>query len=78
MTENVNPYFLAYCRANGNTVDQQIQKDEIEYPGGRMCGFILWTNEKQKNFLKKYPNIPSSLVASHPEYSNFIIGLDKS
>jgi len=45
MTE-YQPRYLAYCRAHGNTPDQQMQADAKAYPGGCMCGFILWINQK--------------------------------
>lgn len=38
----MNPYYLAYCTAQGRTPDAQRAHDVTAWPGGRMCGFILW------------------------------------
>lgn len=40
-----NPRYIAYCQAHGHTPEQQKDHDEQAYPGGRMCGFILWIGE---------------------------------
>jgi len=40
------PKYLAYCAANGNTPEQQLKADANAYPGGKMCGFILWVTRQ--------------------------------
>jgi len=37
-----NPRYLAYCAAHGRTVEEMRAHDEIQWPGGRACGFMLW------------------------------------
>lgn len=36
------PRYVAYCRANGKTPDEMMAHDVVAYPGGKMCGFVLW------------------------------------
>ena len=38
----MNPYYLAYCKAQGREPEAQKAHDTIEWPGGKMCGFMLW------------------------------------
>lgn len=45
-----NPRFLAYCRSQGNTPEAQLSVDDARYPGGKMCGFILWLHAQWKEF----------------------------
>ena len=48
----MNPRYLAYCKANNNIPKIQMKKDINEYPGGKMCGFILWISQKWEEFGK--------------------------
>lgn len=42
----MNPRYLAYCRAHGKTPDQMMAHDDEKYPGGKMCGFLLWSSAR--------------------------------
>lgn len=43
----MNSRYLAYCKAHGEPdPDKMIEKDKKIYPGGFMCGFILWIQVK--------------------------------
>ncbi len=53
--KGTNPRWLAYCKSQGNTSEEQFLKDDKKYPGGIMCGFILWIAEKREEFFKKHP-----------------------
>lgn len=41
-----NPRYLAYCRAHGKTPEAMLLHDQEQFPGGCMCGFILWHSAK--------------------------------
>ena len=57
-----NPRFVAYSRLNGNTPEIQIEKDKMEYPGGCMAGFIIWIDQK----LREYKSIcPRAFIGLH-------------
>ena len=46
MNNDWNPRYLAYCRATGGlSPDATLERDREQYPGGCMCGFILWIND---------------------------------
>lgn len=52
----LNPRYLSYCKALGNTPEKQAEIDEKKYPGGRMTGFTLWLQFRWKDFRdEKYP-----------------------
>lgn len=46
------PRFIAYATAHGRTPDEQIEQDRIDWPGGVMCGFILWMSDKWNEWRK--------------------------
>lgn len=46
----MNPRYLAYCKAHGNTPEAQHAADGAAWPGGIMCGFILWIGERWRAF----------------------------
>lgn len=35
---------------NWNTPEQQLEKDEKEWPGGKMCGYMLWVDKVRVEF----------------------------
>lgn len=38
--------------AHGRTPDEMLAADVIDWPGGSMCGFMLWMNEQWSTFCK--------------------------
>ena len=43
--------YVAYCKAHGAaTPDEMMARDEAEYPGGVMCGYILWITSKWREW----------------------------
>lgn len=40
------PRYLAYCAAHSTEPDAMLAADDERWPGGRMCGFILWIASK--------------------------------
>jgi hypothetical protein len=50
-----NPNFTAYAMAHGNTPEKQLEIDTELWPGGKMCGFVLWISEMKRAFYKKNP-----------------------
>lgn len=77
----LNPRYVAYCKSQGRTPDDQLKHDEEKYPGGSMTGFILWTNEKWNEFGEKMirdRKIPSKLEGhSLSEHLGLCLGADK-
>ncbi len=37
-----NPRFVLYATSQGRKPQEQIDHDKTAWPGGCMCGFILW------------------------------------
>lgn len=42
--------YTLYAKAYDNTPDDQMVADQEKWPGGRMCGFILWMNAAWRKF----------------------------
>jgi hypothetical protein len=40
------PRYVAYAAAHGMTPEAMLDWDRIEWPGGRMAGFILWVRQQ--------------------------------
>lgn len=75
MTEKYQFRYLVYCRKNGNnTPEEQLKIDENKYPGGLMCGFILWIREKINEFYKLRPDcfIDRHTLTNHKEFDTFL------
>jgi hypothetical protein len=50
-----NLLYLAYCKYHKNGPVEQLQKDTIKWPGGKMCGYILWISKMKRKFWKVRP-----------------------
>lgn len=48
----MNPRYVAYAVLSGKTVEQALADDEVQYPGGRMCGYILWIGAQWERFYR--------------------------
>ena len=56
MSNNINPRYIAYAKAVHNTTHEMaLDKDRKRYPGGVMCGFVIWINHHVQQFGKIYP-----------------------
>lgn len=44
----INPTYVAYAAAHGRTPEQQLAHDHEAWPGGVMCGFILWVSKARQ------------------------------
>lgn len=43
----MNPRYLAYCAAHDTLdPDAMLETDRIRWPGGIMCGFMLWVRDQ--------------------------------
>jgi hypothetical protein len=41
-----NPRFLQYARWRGMTPEEALESDSGAFPGGRMAGFVLWSDAR--------------------------------
>lgn len=48
-----NPRFVHYAREHNRTPEQMLLHDKKRFPGGSMCGFMLWINERWNEFCIK-------------------------
>ncbi len=41
-----NPYYLTYAAASGLSPEAMLHYDSERFPGGKMCGFIIWMSQR--------------------------------
>lgn len=56
-----NPRYLAYCA--GVPPRSVLRRDRARWPGGVMCGFILWVSERWREFLKANPKVDRGFLS---------------
>lgn len=71
----MNPRYVAYARAHGNDPEVQLIADRERWPGGVMCGFMLWISERWSAWhatrkLRRYAHILTA--ADHADFDVFI------
>ena len=51
-----NPRYVCYARSHGKTPEEMREHDRDQWPGGAAVGFILWSNQKLREWcdLKGY------------------------
>lgn len=70
-----NPRYVAYCAAHGvDDPDVMRARDAERWPGGKMCGFILWMRERKAEFVKAHPEgvMRGGGIIDHDAYTAFI------
>lgn len=48
-------YYAAYARAHGKPPEDMLAADRAQYPGGSMCGFIIWVSQQKQAFWSTFP-----------------------
>lgn len=71
--ERYQPRYMAYARAQGRSPEAQLAHDEAEWPGGRMCGFVLWISEKWREFEAGVRNPPMRLGEVQGRFDEFLV-----
>lgn len=51
----MNPRYVAYAGAHGRSPADQLAHDREEWPGGSMCGFLLWNRARLAEASKEIP-----------------------
>ena len=50
-----NSRYVKYSQAHGRTPEQQMEQDRIDWPGGCMCGFVLWIQKQVRDMDHAWP-----------------------
>lgn len=64
------PRYIAYCKDQGRSTEDQMDHDSLKWPGGVMCGFILWISNRWATW-KKENNWPPHAVVSETQHTAF-------
>ena len=78
MSDQWNPYYIAYAKAHGMNPEEMMLHDKEEHTGGVMTGFILWMSKKRDEFHALRPDCfydkyrSSSPIADLEAWGNFL------
>ena len=51
-----NPRYVAYARFHGRSPAEMLEHDRAAWPGGCMCGFMLWISAQLTAFYAAHPD----------------------
>lgn len=75
-----NPRYVAYSASQRLTPEKMLVRDTKMYPGGKMCGFMLWIRAQWARW-SELPNhggkFPGSTVArqeAHDDFDDWLAG----
>ena len=79
-TPKWNPRYLAYCAAEKvATPDEMLAIDQQRWPGGSMCGFMLWLRARYQEWYQVIGGQPAILFPEHyrafDQWLNASVGL---
>jgi len=66
----INPRYILYSESQGRTPNEQLAYDEEVWPGGKMCGFILWIQKHLQAYEKEHG--PRSACIYPEAFTQFI------
>lgn len=66
----MNPRYVAYARAHGRTFEEQLAADAERWPGGKMCGFIVWMGHRWLAW-RRLRNRPVNDILSREDHADF-------
>jgi hypothetical protein len=68
--------FRAYAASQGLTPEKALERDALEYPGGKMAGYINWTDQKWRAWLAQSNRTIRYVLspADHEAFDAFIGG----
>ena len=72
----MNPRYIQYARQHGKTPEEMLAHDRKAWPGGSMCGFILWTRARIGEAYKAIPGafIRGGGLCDHDAYDAWLAG----
>ena len=75
----INPRYVAYAKAHDRTPGQMMEHDRAAWPGGCMCGFLLWISEQRRAFYRACPSafIDWHMIADQAAWTEFLMAAER-
>jgi hypothetical protein len=67
-----NPRFVLYAKSRGLSPDDALAQDAKDYPGGRMTGFLVWSNDKTSAYRKAHGLKTSDPILDQDHYDAWL------
>ncbi len=64
--------YLAYCASHGRTPEAQIAFDDVEWPGGKMCGYLLWISAEWRAWEALFGRIEIKSDEHHAHFDTWL------
>lgn len=76
-----NPRYVYFAECHKHSPEEQLEHDKEAWPGGRMCGFILFMSKMNQKFYKEHKEcFIGKTISDHKKFDEFIksqIGLEE-
>ena len=70
----MNPRYLAYCLEHRQSPDDMLATDRQRYPGGCMCGFLLWMSARLQEWrrMRERERFEVMVAADHRDFLAYL------
>lgn len=77
--ERWNPRYVAYAKEHGKTPEEMLAHDEVAWPGGKMCGFMIWINDRWTEFCLLNPDVKRKFLTEqdHKDFDKWLVEIGK-
>jgi hypothetical protein len=66
-----NPFFVAYAHCHGLGPAQMLKHDRKHWPGGCMCGFMVWMRKRWDEWHELKGLVRYKAILARSDYDDF-------
>lgn len=66
-----NQRYVAYAQAHGRSPEAMLEHDGEQWPGGKMCGFMIWVSQRKQEWMQLHGRKGDLGLVSDEDHESF-------